>query len=53
MVPKAFRPRGLAGSHDDVGHQERMRTLSLLRETFFWSGMQDKATQYVVNALGA
>ena len=33
VVPKAFRSRALAGCH--VGHQGRMRTLSLLRERFF------------------
>ena len=32
VVPKAYRPRALAGCHDDVGHQGRMRTISLLRE---------------------
>ena len=35
VVPKAYRSRVLAGCHDDVGHQGRMRTLSLLRERFF------------------
>ena len=39
VVPKAYRSRALAGCHDDVGHQDRMRTLSLLRERFFWPGM--------------
>ena len=34
VVPKAYRARALAGCHDDVGHQGRMRTLSLLREIF-------------------
>ena len=29
VVPKAHRSRALAGCHDDVGHQGRMRTLSL------------------------
>ena len=48
VVPKAYRARALAGCHDDVGHQRRMRTLSLLRERFFWPGMQEEATQYVV-----
>ena len=46
VVPKAYRSRALAGCHDDVGHQGRMRTLSLLRERFFWLGMQKEATQY-------
>ena len=33
VVPKAYRVRALVGCHDDVGHQGRMRTTSLLRET--------------------
>ena len=48
VVPKAFRTRALAGCHDDVGHQGRMRTLSLLRERFFWPGMQAEAMQHVM-----
>ena len=32
VVPKAYRLRALVGCHDDVGHQGRMRTLSLLRD---------------------
>ena len=48
VVPKARAYRALAGCHDDVGHQGRMRTLSLLRKRFFWPGMQEGATQYVV-----
>ena len=35
LLPKAYRSRALAGCHDDVGHQGRMRTLSLLRERFY------------------
>ena len=34
VVPKD-RLRAVAGCHDDVGHQGRMRTLSLLRERFY------------------
>ena len=48
VVPKAYRSRALAGCHDDVGHQGRMRTLSLLRERFFWPGMQTEAMQHVM-----
>ena len=48
VVPKAYRARALVGCHDDVGHQGTMRTISLLRERFFWPGMQEEATQYVV-----
>ena len=35
------------GCHDEVGHQGRVRTLSLLRERFFWPGMQVEATQHI------
>ena len=48
IVPKAYRSRAFAGCHDDVGHQGGMRTLSLLRERFFWPGMQSEAIQYVL-----
>ena len=33
---------------DDVGHQGILRTLSLLRERFYWPGMQEEATQHVL-----
>ena len=48
VVPKAYRSRALAGCYDDVEHQGRMRTLSLLRERFFWPGMQTEAIQHVL-----
>ena len=47
VVPKAYRSRALVGCHDDVGHQGRMRTLSLLRERFYWPSMQTEAMQHV------
>ena len=31
VVPKAYRARALAGCHDDVGHQGRMRTIKCSR----------------------
>ena len=45
IAPRAYRSRALDGCHDDVGHQGRMRTLSLLRERFFWPSMQSEAIQ--------
>ena len=48
IVPKLFRERALLGCHDDVGHQEILRTLSLLRERFYWPGMQEEATQHIL-----
>ena len=48
VVPKLFRERALLGCHDDVEHQGILRTLSLLRERFYWPGMQEEATQHVL-----
>ena len=48
IVPKLFRERALLGCHDDVGHQGMLRTLSLLRERFYWTGMQEEATQHIL-----
>ena len=49
VVPKHFRERALSGCHDDVGHQGILRTFSLLRERFYWPGMQEEATQHVMH----
>ena len=49
VVPKLFKERALSGCPDDVGHQGILRTLSLLRERFYWPGMQEEATQYVMS----
>ena len=48
VVPKLFRERALLGCHDDVVHQGILRTISLLRERFYWPGMQEEATQHVL-----
>ena len=37
----------MSGCHDDVGHVGWDRTLSLLRERFFWPGMAKMVTDYV------
>ena len=42
VVSKAYRARALAGCHDDVGHQGRIRTISLLRERFFGQACKKK-----------
>ena len=39
VLPKKFRDRVLEGLHDDVGHPGRDKTLSLVKERFFWPRM--------------
>ena len=43
VIPKTHRHQAILGCHDEVGHQGRVRTLSLLRERFFWPNMQVEA----------
>ena len=47
VIPKTHRHKVILGCHDEVGHQGRVRTLSLLRERFFWPSMQVEATQHI------
>ena len=47
VIPKSHRHKAILGCHDEVGHQGRVRTLSLLRERFFWPNMQVEATQHI------
>ena len=47
VIPKTHRHKAILGCHDEVGHQGRVRTLSLLRERFFWPNMQVEATQHI------
>lgn len=39
VLPRSCVPRAMRGVHDEVGHPGRERTLSLLRERFYWPGM--------------
>ena len=47
ILPKHLTTRTLKGCHDQVGHQGAVRTLSLLRERFYWPGMHREVTLYV------
>ena len=47
VIPKTHRHKAILGCHDEVGHQGRVRTLSLLRERFFWPSVQVEATQHI------
>ncbi|MCG8048682.1 MAG: RNase H-like domain-containing protein, partial [Candidatus Thiodiazotropha endolucinida] len=40
VLPSKFKDIVLKHLHDDVGHQGRDRTLSLVRSRFFWPGLE-------------
>ena len=47
VVPPQYRPDAIKGCHDDFGHQGRDRTVSLLKERFWWPGMVTEAHKRV------
>ena len=49
VLPNSFKDIVLKHLHDDVGHQGRDRTLSLVRSRFFWPGLGSDAQQKVRN----
>ena len=49
VLPIRFREIGLRHLHDDVGHQGRDRTLSLVRSCFYWPGLESDIDYKVRN----
>lgn len=47
VLPVQFRKMALQGIHDEAGHPGRDRTVSLLRERFFWPQMAAHAEEWV------
>ena len=49
MLPKALFNRVMTGCHDEVGHQGRDRTISLVRERFYWDTLYKDTCEYMAN----
>ncbi len=47
MLPSAFRGTALRGLHDDVGHQGRDKTTWLVKQRFFWPGLDSDVRRKV------
>ncbi len=47
VLPHAFRHIALKGCHDDIGHQGRDRTMWLIRQRFYWPGMDKEVREKV------
>ncbi|KAK0130982.1 Retrovirus-related Pol polyprotein from transposon 412 [Merluccius polli] len=47
ILPDSLKRKVLQGLHDSAGHQGQHRTLSLVRQRFFWSGMERDVVNYV------
>jgi len=49
VLPAFYVEQALKGVHDDMGHPGRDRTLSILRDRFFWPGMMAYTESWVKN----
>lgn len=47
VVPDSLKAIVLRGTHDEAGHQGQTRTLHLVRQRFFWTGMEGEVKKYV------
>ena len=47
IFPKSLVTRVMAGCHDQVGHQGRDRTVSLVRERFYWDTLYRDTSNYI------
>ena len=47
ILPRCYRDTVLTGLHDDVGHQGRDRTLSLVQDRFYWPKMAKEVEQWI------
>ena len=49
VLPLHFRSIILKQLHDDLGHQGRDRTLSLVRSRFYWPGLENDVEEKIKN----
>lgn len=49
LIPTTFRKFILQKIHNEMGHQERDRTISLLRDRFYWHGMTKYVESWISN----
>ena len=51
VLPSHFKDQVLRHLHDDVGHQGRDRTLSLVRQRFYWPGLESDVEHKVKSCI--
>ena len=51
VLPSHFKDKVLRHLHDVVGHQSRDRTLSLLRQRFYWPGLESDVEHKVKSCI--
>ena len=51
VLPKKNRQQALKGLHDDIGHMGRDKTLSLIRDRFYWPRMSTEVEEKIKNCM--
>ena len=51
VLPIEYRPKSMAGCHDQIGHLTQDRVLELLRHRFYWPGMHMYVAFYINSCL--
>ena len=49
VLPSEYRPKGMAGCHDQIGHLGQDRVLELLRDRFYWPRIYMDVASYINN----
>ena len=47
VLPTIFRKQALEACHDEIGHLGVERTKALIKDQFYWSGMDNDITEYI------
>ena len=47
VLPESFRTQAFKGCHDDLDHLGVERTLDLLRDQFYWTGMMEDTIRHI------
>ena len=49
VLPTKYRQQAIKACHDDIGHLGLQRSLDLLKDRFYWPGMNDEMENHIWN----
>ena len=49
VLPTNYRQQAVEACHDDIGHLGLQRSLDLLKDSFYWPGMNDEMKNHIWN----
>ena len=51
VIPKSWKFTILVEAHDKLGHQGNNRTYGLIKQQYYWKGMNKDIRKYVANCI--